>query len=248
MGLIPEMHVEKITDINPEYLKSKGIKAVFVDLDNTLLGLDGKIISGIEAWKKRLEDLEIKTIILTNSINSKRIKQITELLDVSCIRFACKPTSFGFNKAKKNLNVENREIAIIGDQLYTDILLAKKHKVFGILVNPMKLENNLFMQIIRRRQYQIQKLPINLSLEANIKESEVSEEIQNIQNIEDVESFNNEKSSISTEEQKGDTIKIPKIAFKKNILKPDAKSKGRFNKEKFNTSKIKIISDKSDYM
>ena len=65
MIFYPKFYCQKVTDINVDYLKQNSIKAIILDVDNTLLDFDLKIISGLENWYNEIKKNNIKCIILS---------------------------------------------------------------------------------------------------------------------------------------------------------------------------------------
>ena len=55
----------------------------------------------------------------------------------------------GLNKAKKILGLEAESIAVVGDQIFTDVLGANRSKMISILVDPVE-EKDLFITGIKR--------------------------------------------------------------------------------------------------
>ncbi len=145
----PKLYCKKVTDITIEYLKNNNIKALMLDVDNTLLDFDLNIVDGLEDWYKELKKENIKCIIVSNSNKLKKIKMISELLEIPYIMFATKPLKRGFKKAQKILNVNPENIAVVGDQIFTDIIGANRLKMFSILVQPIA-EKDLWMTKIKR--------------------------------------------------------------------------------------------------
>lgn len=138
MLLKPDMQVDKITDITIEMLNNNNIKALMLDSDNTLIDLDKKPLDGIKKWIDEMKKYGIKFCILSNSIKKKKVEKVSTMLDIPYVFFSVKPTKFGFRKAKKILGIkENQNIAEIGDQLFTDVLGAKRMKMFSILTKPI---------------------------------------------------------------------------------------------------------------
>ena len=74
---------------------------------------------------------------MSNSHNEEKIKNIAKILDIDYIMFAMKPLKRGFRKAKEKLNLEEKNIAAIGDQIFTDVIGANRCKMFPILVEPI---------------------------------------------------------------------------------------------------------------
>jgi HAD superfamily phosphatase (TIGR01668 family) len=149
MKIYPKLYCEKITDITVEYLKENNIKALILDVDNTLLDFDLKFIEGLEAWHNNIKENNIKSIILSNSNKTYKVKMAAELLNIPFIQFATKPLKRGFKKAQKNLEIPNENIAVIGDQIFTDVIGANRCNMHSILVKPIA-EKDLFLTRIKR--------------------------------------------------------------------------------------------------
>ena len=88
MIFYPKLYCQKVTDIKVDYLKENNIKAIILDVDNTLLDFDLNIISGLEEWYKEIKNNNIKCIILSNSNKEKKIKMVANLLEIPYIKFA----------------------------------------------------------------------------------------------------------------------------------------------------------------
>ena len=74
-------------------------------------------------------------VILSNTVRKNRITKIKNDYDIEIITKALKPTNAGLKKIKNIKNYSKNQIAIIGDQLLTDIALAKRNKFYSILVD-----------------------------------------------------------------------------------------------------------------
>ena len=132
----PKMYKKSIFNIDYKKLKDLGIKCLVFDLDNTIALIDQKIIT--EDTKKLLLKLKKDFNIVIISNNTKnRVKSYGEFLECDYVYSAAKPFSKGFRKIKKKYNIEKKEMAVIGDQLITDILGANLFKAYPILVDPM---------------------------------------------------------------------------------------------------------------
>lgn len=149
MKIYPKLYCKKVTEITPEYLKENNIKALILDVDNTLLDFDLKIVDGLEAWGKEIKNNNIKLIILSNSNKETKVKMVADLLKIDFIKFAMKPLKRGFKQAQKILDVPNENIAVVGDQIFTDVIGANRSKMFSILVEPLA-EKDLWMTRFKR--------------------------------------------------------------------------------------------------
>lgn len=149
MTIYPKLYCKKVTDISVEYLEKNDIKALILDVDNTLLDFDLNILEGLEEWHKNIRKNNIKTIILSNSNKIEKIKKVANVLDIPYINFATKPLKRGFKKAQKQLDLPNENIAVIGDQIFTDVIGANRMKMYSILVEPID-KKDLFLTKIKR--------------------------------------------------------------------------------------------------
>ena len=164
MLLKPKLRVNIITDIDVNDLKRKGIEALILDVDNTLIDLDHNILEGAEEWCNKLKEQDIKFCILSNSNKKEKVKKVAKLLDIPYIYFGAKPLKRGFKKAKEMLNLPFNELAIIGDQIFTDVIGGNRCKMYTILVEPIStreifityikrgLENKIIKQYKRKQQ------------------------------------------------------------------------------------------------
>lgn len=148
--LKPKARFDKVTDIDVKFLKEKKIKAVILDVDNTLIDFGKKPLKNVEKWIENLKKADIKICIASNSIKKKKVEKVAKKLDVPYIYFSTKPLKRGLKKAQKILSVESRYIAEIGDQLFTDVLGANRMKMFSILTTPLSPEKNILGEMKRK--------------------------------------------------------------------------------------------------
>ena len=164
MILYPDFYCNNIKDVDIEKLKENNIKGIILDVDNTLIDLDRKLLEGAEEWCNKLKEQNIKFCILSNSNKKEKVKKVAKLLDIPYIYFGTKPLKRGFKKAKEMLNLPFNELAIIGDQIFTDVIGGNRCKMYTILVEPIStreifityikrgLENKILKQYKRKHQ------------------------------------------------------------------------------------------------
>ena len=147
--LYPKEYLNSVKDITIELLNSNNIKGVILDVDNTLIDFERKMPAGVELWVQDLKKKGIKFCIVSNSNNKEKVRQISNTLDVPYIFFAKKPFKSGFKKAQKLLDLNEENIAAVGDQIFTDVIGANRCKMFSILVKPIK-EKDYFVTKVKR--------------------------------------------------------------------------------------------------
>ncbi len=151
----PKMYQKKVENINYLKLKDIGIKCLVFDLDNTIALIDQDLIS--DDTRKLLTNLkkDFTIVIISNNVES-RVKKYANSLECDYVYKACKPFSKGFKKIAKKYNLKAYEIAVIGDQLITDILGANLFKAYPILVDPMAkkdLKISYFNRFLERQVF-----------------------------------------------------------------------------------------------
>ena len=147
--IYPDYYCDKVTDITLELLRENGIKGVILDVDNTLIDFDENLLEGVKSWANHFKENGVKLIILSNSNKVEKVKTVAKALEIEYFYFATKPLKRGFKKAQKQLQLQNAEIAVVGDQIFTDIIGANRSKMFSILVNPIS-QKDMWMTKIKR--------------------------------------------------------------------------------------------------
>lgn len=147
--LYPNEYLNSVKDISLELLKKNNIKGLILDVDNTLINLDRKMPAGVSDWAKNLKENGIKICILSNSNKINKVNSVAKILDVPYIFFGKKPLKSGFLRAKEILKLDNKNIAVVGDQIFTDIIGANRCNMFSILVKPIEEKDYLIVKIKR---------------------------------------------------------------------------------------------------
>ena len=149
MILYPKAYLNNVREITIEFLNKNNIKALILDVDNTILDFDRKIPEGIDKWCEDLKQKGIKFCILSNSNKIDKVQLAANKLNVPYYNLATKPFKRGFRKAVKLLNEKEENIAAVGDQIFTDVIGANRMKIFSILVKPIA-EKDLLVTRIKR--------------------------------------------------------------------------------------------------
>lgn len=146
----PNYQFNSILDITVSFLQENGITALLLDVDNTIITFKGnRLISGFKLWKEKIEKAGIKLIILSNG-KPNRLSITAKKAELDFIALALKPLPFKYLLAAKKLGVKRNNVAVVGDQVFTDILGGKLAKIKTILLNPIKPETEKSF-IIRRK-------------------------------------------------------------------------------------------------
>lgn len=151
--LMPRYRVRRVTDLRPEQLKKLGVKGLALDIDNTI-AYDSvqTFIEGVPEWIKRMQESGIRLVIVSNALPA-RARKISELAGVPALGMSAKPLPFGFWRAARRMGLRISEIAVVGDQLLTDIRGGNLCGAVTVFVDPArKEERNVRIFENRRRR------------------------------------------------------------------------------------------------
>lgn len=153
----PDARFERVIDITPDFLEKHNIKALILDVDNTLINLKKEEVFDIEKWTKEMKDADIGLCICSNSSKKKIVEQVATKIDIPFVYFSLKPLKYGLKRALKIISEKYgirdiSNVAEVGDQLYTDCLGAKRMGLFSILTKPIEYEKNFFGRFKRSRE------------------------------------------------------------------------------------------------
>ena len=120
--LTPDMVFHTIYDISPALLQQKGIRGVLIDIDGTVSSYRVALPDEkMHAYLKSLADAGIAALFLSNN-KPMRVGRYSDPLGMQWISRARKPLSKGFRQAADMLGLPAHQIAVIGDQIFTDVL------------------------------------------------------------------------------------------------------------------------------
>lgn len=123
--------------IKVEDLFAQGRRGAIVDLDNTLVGYRlTEPEQNVASWVRASSADGLRIVIVTNNA-SPWAHVVAKNLGVPCITNARKPLPGGFRRALGVLELSRKEVVVIGDQFFTDVLGAKLAGLPVILVPPL---------------------------------------------------------------------------------------------------------------
>ena len=157
MLIYPNEYFDKIEKITIEFLQKNKIKALILDMDNTLINLKEEMPKNIEIWAKELKGQGVKLIIVSNSNKKSKLDKTANKLGIKYVYFARKPLKVGLKKAMKILEEKPENIATVGDQIFTDVIGGNRCKMFTILVEPIAEKDILITRLKRPIENAIKK-------------------------------------------------------------------------------------------
>ena len=155
--LCPDQFLQNVTDINLAELKARGIKGLLLDLDNTLVGWDSNILAEeLSNWLADAQTQGFKLCLVSNGVQ-KRVKYFADLMGIPAIVPALKPRRAAFRKALNKLQLSAKEVAMIGDQLFTDVLGGNRLGIYTILIRPISKQELRSTKLVRKLEKRVLK-------------------------------------------------------------------------------------------
>ncbi|MBE0475785.1 MAG: YqeG family HAD IIIA-type phosphatase [Coriobacteriia bacterium] len=151
---IPDLYYTDVHAVDLDDLKSRGVRALLVDLDNTLLPRDSNAMTAeLRAWARRLDAEGFRVCLVSNNWHG-RVSAVAAELGFEIVPKALKPLPFAFRRAMTLLDASPAETAVVGDQLFTDILGGNALGLLTVLVQPLSstdLPHTLALRLIEQR-------------------------------------------------------------------------------------------------
>ena len=136
----PNYYVQSFKTLNIRKLHDHGIQLLLCDIDNTLVAYDEEVPSqDVVDFIHKLKMNGIEVALCSNSPSSRGKNY----------PFSCKPFPFCFKKAMKDHGLKASQIAILGDQMYTDILGGNIWGLYTILTAPIAIKDRNITKVFR---------------------------------------------------------------------------------------------------
>lgn len=140
-SLIPKMLCPALTDLTVERLHRAGVTFLMLDFDNTIVPYTNDVPTPeIEAWLQAMQASDIGLCVVSNS-HKTRVVKFCEARGIPCITHSKKPFTKGIFQCRDKFSLDLSHAALVGDQIYTDVLGANCAGAVSILVRPIHLHN-----------------------------------------------------------------------------------------------------------
>jgi HAD superfamily phosphatase (TIGR01668 family) len=145
----PDFTFGSYREVSPEFLAGQGIKALLIDIDNTLAPYEqAEPDEALISWFSSLERAGIKAALISNN-KADRVELFNKDLKLPAYPDAHKPSKKTLLIAIKELGTDINDTAVMGDQLFTDAYGGKHLGMRAIIVPPIKDKKTLFFRFKR---------------------------------------------------------------------------------------------------
>lgn len=145
----PDHLFDGIFTVTPDSLLSEGITVLVLDIDNTLVTYDDpRPTPEVVSWVENIKSSGINVAIASNN-HGARVDLFNETLGVFTVSKSRKPSRKAIRAVCERFSVQPSAVAVIGDQIFTDVLCANRAGAKALLVTPLPYDENLFFRFKR---------------------------------------------------------------------------------------------------
>ena len=147
---LPDYILNTYKDLTAEFLVEHELDTLVLDIDNTLVPYEVESpTKELYEWFSSLENKGIKIAFVSNN-NRARVELFNSGLNYLAFYKSKKPLTITMKKVMRELNSNPKSTAIMGDQIFTDVLAGKSMGFLTILVPPIKDKTDLFTKFKRK--------------------------------------------------------------------------------------------------
>ncbi len=147
----PRLYHRSVRDVDLRALKARGIDGLIVDVDNTLVEWNRhEPTDAIRSWFDSVRSAGLRCCIVSNSRRRERIAAFACFLGVPYVVPAHKPSPTPFRLAMNLIGTGPANTAVIGDQVFTDVLGGNLLGLYTILVSPVGAREFVGTRLVRR--------------------------------------------------------------------------------------------------
>ena len=126
--------------ISQTELQKKEIYSLLIDVDGTLVNRNSNIIpKAVKKWIRESKE-NFSLYLISNNPSQKRIAKIAKELNLRYKYNASKPRKKITLTAIEEIGIDPRNIAIIGDRIFTDIIVGNRCDIKTILVKRLNTD------------------------------------------------------------------------------------------------------------
>ncbi|BAS28443.1 YqeG family HAD IIIA-type phosphatase [Limnochorda pilosa] len=147
--LTPDEIFPSLPEVDLERLQRRGVRGLVLDLDNTLVAYGGReAAEPVLVWLREARAAGMRLCILSNG-RPRRVRLTAERLGLPWVESYTKPRRRGFRAAARLLGTRPHETAVLGDQIFTDVLGGHRAGFVTVLVNPVSRRELPHTRVVR---------------------------------------------------------------------------------------------------
>lgn len=150
--LYPDLTLSGVEELTPEVLQQYGLRGIIFDLDETLAPYSAPApLPQILEHILMLKQAGVVMALVSNSPR-ERVSSFNRDIQIPIFPKAKKPGTKALRRAVARMGFAPREIAMVGDQIFTDVLAGNRAGLFTVLIPPVQDRDTRFFRWKRRME------------------------------------------------------------------------------------------------
>ena len=146
--LYPDEYKESTYKIDFKKLYKDGYRGILFDIDNTLVPHGAPADDRAIRLFEELRAIGFQTCLISNN-KEPRVKSFCDKVGSTDVFKAGKPLPGGYEEGMRRMKTTKKNTLFIGDQIFTDVLGAKRAGLYTIMVKPIHPKEEI--QIVLKR-------------------------------------------------------------------------------------------------
>jgi uncharacterized protein len=146
---------DSILALTPALIKHHGLRGLVLDVDDTVISTRSAVVPPeVKVWMEEVKQV-VSVTLVSNNLSHARIRRVAGVLDLPYIFGARKPSRRKVRQAVSEMNLPLNEVGMVGDRLFTDVLVGNRLGMFTVLVEPMMDPRNSRRRISWLRSFEV---------------------------------------------------------------------------------------------
>ena len=148
--ICPDHRVRSVAQLSPDWLRQQHITSLLLDADCTLKRYRSEQPAPrVAEWLETLRQAGFGLCLVSNGLG-ERIGQFAERVGLPFVARALKPLPLGCRRAMRKMGFRRESTAMVGDQLFADILAGRLAGLTTFLVDPSHPEEEPWFTRLKR--------------------------------------------------------------------------------------------------
>lgn len=157
MTLLPDRKFDTYRDLTPQFLSEQGIDALLIDIDNTLAPYEQPDHDEHHAeWFRSMRESGVSCVLISNN-HADRVSRFVGDMEIPAYPDCHKPSLRVLRRVVAEQGIDPTCAAVLGDQIYTDCLSARRLGMRAFIVPPIRDKKTLFFRFKRLLEVPIMK-------------------------------------------------------------------------------------------
>lgn len=146
----PDLLVGSVLELDAARVRRLGLESLLLDVDSTLKSYRSeRVAPEVSQWLERLRAEGIGLCLISNG-RASRIRRLARAIGLPVVCLAAKPLPFGCRRALRQMGFDPRRTAMVGDQIFADVMAGRLANLYCILVRPIAPEQEHWYTRIKR--------------------------------------------------------------------------------------------------